>query len=223
MSHANAAYLFTKAMVRTTGTNYKLKTVCFRETVTQGGKTHKEWASLFSNMCKLPNGEIVKPKQIFFSHEKFSKQVTAHTPADEYSRELRTYGLPPVSRAAQDRIGGASLMYNLLKNGDLVILDTCKDIINAIPSLMRDPDNIDDVLKVSTRGDDAYDAFRYGIYGMLRDKRKPDELTIEEHAKKLDPFSAYFYRMKMLHDKKDPNAPFVQKEQPVWASKAGLS
>lgn len=219
--HYNAAYLFTKALVRTMGSNYKLKTVCFKEVVAQGGKTHKEWASIFKNMCKLPNGTEVKPKLIAFSHEKFSKQVTAHTPADEYSRELRALGLPPVSRAAMDRVGGASLMYNMLANGDLVILDTCRDIINAIPSLMRDPGNIDDVLKVNTKGDDAYDAFRYGIYAMLRDKKKPEEYTIEEHAKTLGPMEAYFYRLKM-QNQKSTNVPFLQKEQPVWQGKANL-
>lgn len=222
MGHANAAYLFTKAMVRTMGTNYKLKTVCFRETVTMGGKTHKEWATLFKNMCRTVKGEAIKPKYIFFSHEKFNKQVTAHTPADEYSKALRDEGLPPVTRAIPDRIGGATMMYNMFKNGDLVILDICKDIIHAIPSLMRDPDSIDDVLKVSTRGDDCYDAFRYGIYGMLSTRKKPDEITVEEHAKTLDPIAAHFYRLKMMHDKSKENAPFVQKEQPVWMGKANL-
>lgn len=218
MQHANAAYLATKALVRTVGTDYKLKTVVFRETVTQGGKTHKEWATLFNNMCKYPSGERVVPKIIAFSHEKFSKQVTSHTPAEEYSRELRTYGLPAVTRATQDRIGSASLMYNLLKNGDLVFLDNCKEIVNAIPSLMRDPDNIDDVLKVSTRGDDCFDAVRYLLYAMHGSKKKPEYLTIEEHAKTLDPLSAYFYKMKMLN-RKNPNEPFLQAEQPVWQSK----
>src|ERR1039458_3743441 len=113
MGHANAAYLFTKAMVRTIGTDYKLKIVCFREIVTTGGKTHVEWATLFKSMCKYPNGQEAIPRSIFFSHEKFSKQVSAHTPADEYSRQLRTYGLPAVTRATQDRIGSASLMYNM--------------------------------------------------------------------------------------------------------------
>jgi hypothetical protein len=219
--HYNAAYLFTKALVRTLGSNYKLKTVCFKEVVAQGGKTHKEWASIFKNMCKLPNGMEVKPRLIAFSHEKFSKQVTAHTPADEYSRELRALGLPSVSRAAMDRVGGASLMYNMFSNGDLVILDTCREIINAIPSLMRDPISIDDVLKVNTKGDDAYDAFRYGIYAMLRDKKKPEEVTIEEHAKTLGPMEAYFYRLKM-QNQKSTNVPFTQKEQPVWMSKANM-
>ena len=223
VGHANAAYLFTKALVRTLGSNYKLKTVCFREIVSSGGKTHKEWASMFKGMCKLPNGVEVTPKAIFFSHEKFSKQVSAHTPADEYSRELRIYGLPPVSRAAQDRVGGASLIYNMLRNGELVILDTCKDIINAFPSLMRDPLHIDDVLKVNTRGDDAYDAFRYGIYGMLRDRKKPEELTIEEHAKSIeDPVARHFYRLKMQHEKEKQRVTFLQKEVPVWQGKCGL-
>ena len=222
MGHANAAYLFTKALVRTLGTNYKLKTVCFRETVTKGGKTHKEWASLFNSMCKLPTGERVVPRLIAFSHEKFSKQVTAHTPADEYSRELRTYGLPAVSRATQDRVGRASLMYNLFSNGDLVILDTCKEIINAIPSIMRDPDNIDDCLKVDTKGDDAYDAFSYGLYAMLRERKRPEELEIQEHAKDLDPFARYFYLLKMANEASKRTEVFVQKDIPVWQGKCGL-
>jgi len=222
VGHYNAAYLFTKALVRTLGTNYKLKTVCFRETVARGGKTHKEWASIFKSMCKFPNGESAVPKSIFFSHEKFSKQVSAHSPADEYSTELRAVGLPPVTRATPDRIGGASMIYNMFKNGELVILDICGDIINAFPSLMRDPDNIDDVLKVSTKGDDAYDAFRYGIYGMYRSKRKPEELNIEEHAQTLDPIAAHFYRLKKQHERESQTATFVQKETPVWQGKCGL-
>ncbi len=220
--HHNAAYLFTKALVRTIGTEYKRKVVCFKETVMQGGKTHKEWASILKNMCKLPNGEAVHLKYIFFSHEKFSKQMSAHTPADEYSRELKALGLPPVIRAATDRIGGASLMYNMFKNGELVVLDNCRDIILAIPSLMRDPDNLDDVLKVDSRGDDAYDAFRYGVYGMLKERKKPDEITVEEHAKTLDPLAAYFYRLRMQNELANKSVVFVQKEVPVWQSKAGL-
>lgn len=222
MGHANAAYMFTKALVRTMGTDYRLKTVCFRETVTTGGKTHIEWASLFKAMCKLPNGMEVKPSYIYFSHEKFSKQVTQHSPADEYSKELKKLGLPPVTRATQDRIGSATLMYNEFKNGNLIILDNCKDIILAIPSLMRNPDLLDDVLKVDSRGDDCYDGFRYGFYGMLKHRAKPADISIEEHARTLDPLAAYFYRLKMQNEKFNANVPFVQKEQPVWMSKAGM-
>jgi hypothetical protein len=196
--------------------------VCFREAVLQGGKTHKEWAAILKSMCKLPNGTTVTPKYIFFSHEKFSKQVTAHSPADEYSRELRALGLPPATRANPDRVGGASLMYNLFSNGDLVITDNCREIILGIPSLMRDPDNMDDVLKVDTKSDDAYDAFRYGIYGMLRARQKPEEMTIAEHAKHLDPLSAHFYKLKMDQELSKKTAVFLQKSIPVWQGKCGL-
>jgi|HubBroStandDraft_1064217.scaffolds.fasta_scaffold333816_2 hypothetical protein len=233
--HHNAAYLFTRAMVRTMGTDYKLKTVCFRETVMQGGKTHKEWAVLFKNMCKRIGGmddrrsdwmdddhKYIKPKAIYFSHEKFSKQVTAHSPADEISKEYREVGLPPVSRANPDRVGGASMMYNMLKNGQLVILDNCKDIILSFPSLMRDPDNMDDVLKVDTRGDDCYDAFRYGIYGMYSARKKPEEDNVGDYGRQLaktDPVAAHFYLLKMANEAANRNAVFVQKEQPVWMGK----
>ena len=236
--HHNAAYLFTKAMVRTIGTEYKLKTVCFRETVMQGGKTHKEWATIFKSMCKRIGGmddrrsdwldeehKYIKPKTIFFSHEKFARQVTQHSPADEYSKELRELGLPSVTRANPDRVGGASLIYNMFKNGQLVILDTCRDIILALPSLMRDPDNMDDVLKVDSRGDDCYDAFRYGLYGMYAAKNRPEEDTINDYGRQLaktDPVAAHFYLLKMANEAAKRTSVFLQKEQPVWMGKVNM-
>ena len=225
MGHANAIYLFTKAMVKASiGNDYKLKTVCFQELVVTGGKTYKELASLIKARAKLPTGQPVKLNAIYFSHEKFSKSGSDkfHTPADEYSAALRNEGLCVVTRGTQDRIGSASLMYNMFKNGDLAILDYCKDIINAIPSLMRDPDNLDDVLKTAAKGDDCYDGFRLGIYGQLANKKRPAVDLILEHAKKLDPLAAHFYKMKMLADAQSAAAPFVQPKQPVWMGKLGI-
>lgn len=220
MSHANAIYFFTKALVRYADTeDYRLKTVCFNEIVTTGGKTHKEIASLVAAKCKLNNKQF-RPKYIYFSHEKFSKQVSAHTPADEYSRELKIFGLPSVTRATQDRISSASFMYNLLKKGDLVVTDNCRDIILAIPSLMRDPDQIDDVLKTEAKGDDCYDAFRYGLYGQLGEKKRPQDDIVQEHAKSLDPLARHFYLMRMEKEKADRKVTFRPPEQPVWISKS---
>ena len=156
VQHANAVYLFTKAMVKdSVGENYRLKTVCFGEIVVTGGKTMDELVSILQTKCRLPNGQTIKLKAIYFSHEKFARQMEARSPADEYSRALKLVGLPPVTPATRDRIGSASLMYNLIKKGELVILDTCKEIILAIPSLMRNPDMLDDVLKVDAKGDDC--------------------------------------------------------------------
>lgn len=220
MGHANTVYFFTRAMVSMMGNNeYSLKTVCFGEAVVTGGKTAEELANIIIHKAKLPNGNPVTVKSIFFSHEKFSRQVTAHSPADDYSRALRKVGLPGVAKATQDRIGSASLMYNMLKKGELVILDNCKEIIAAIPSLMRNPDVLDDVLKVDSKGDDCYDGFRYGLYGQLAAKKAPDVDAIYNYAKTLDPLAAHFYKMKKLAEVSNSNTPFIQNKIPVWQGK----
>jgi hypothetical protein len=114
------------------------------------------------------------------------------------------------------------MMYNMFKKGDLVILDTCKDIILSIPSLMRDPDNIDDVLKVDAKGDDCYDGFRYGLYGHLASKVKPKMLQVQDRIKELmktDPMAAWFYKQRMDANAKNHNSTFVQTNQPIWMGK----
>lgn len=223
MQHANATYLFTKAMVKdSVGENYRLKTVCFQEIVVTGGKTMDELASIIKAKAHLPNGIPVTLKAIYFSHEKFNRQMDSRTPADEYSKALRQVGLPPVTSATRDRIGSASLMYNCIKKGELVILDTCKEIILAIPSLMRNPDLMDDVLKVDTKGDDCYDGFRYGLYGHLAAKKKPAEQIEKERVEKLkktDPFAAYFLKIKLDAENENKTKSFVQAKQPVWLGK----
>jgi hypothetical protein len=221
--HANALYLFTKAMVKNSvGEDYRMKTVCFGEVVVTGGKTMEQLVSLLKAKCKLPNGNPCKLKAIYFSHEKFARQMEARSPADEYSRALKLADLPPVTPATRDRIGSASLMYNMLKKGDLVFLDICKEIILAIPSLMRDPDNLDDVLKVDSKGDDAYDALRYGLYGHFASRKKPEAQAQSERIaelKKKDPLAAWFLKMKLDEDAKSKTTSFKQAEQPVWLGK----
>lgn len=223
VNHANVVTFFTKAMVKNTvGDDYRLKTVCFGEVVATGGKTMDQLVSIIQARCKLPSGQAFKPKAIYFSHEKFARQMEARSPADEYSRALRVVGLPPVTPATRDRIGSASLMYNMLKKGDLVFLDTCKEIILAIPSLMRDPDNIDDVLKVDAKGDDCYDSLRYGLYGHLAARKKPLELSEAERVQALqkkDPLAAYFLKMKLDAEKANRTVTFKPPEQPVWMGK----
>ena len=224
MQHANASYLFTKAMVKNSiGDDYRLKTVCFAEVVVTGGKTMEQLASILKAKSHLPDGTPITLKTIYFSHEKFARQMEARTPADEYSRALREVGLPPVTPATRDRIGSASMMYNMIKKGELVILDNCKEIILAIPSLMRDPDVLDDVLKVDAKGDDCYDGFRYGLYGHLAPRKKPMADQQRDRLKELvktDPYAAHFYKMKLAADEKNRTVCFTQKEQPVWVGKS---
>lgn len=194
--HANTSYFFTRALVKSPLTDrYSMKTVCFREVVVTGGKTHKTVAKALSQAAKYPDGKPCKVSAIYFSHEKFNRQGSEHTPAEEYSRELKPYGLPAVTRGTQDRVSSASFMYNELANGRLVFLDYCTEIINAIPGLQRDPKNLEDVLKTNATSDDAYDGCRLGLWGQLGTKQRPVRDCIQEHATTLDPLARHFYMM----------------------------
>jgi hypothetical protein len=88
---------------------------------------------------------------------------------------------------------------------------------------MRDPDNMDDVLKVESKGDDAYDGFRYGLFGYLSARLKPQRAIAEDRYKELlkqDPMAAWFYKQRMDYQHQNENAPFRPPEQPVWCGKS---
>jgi hypothetical protein len=111
----------------------------------------------------------------YFSHEKFAKQMEAESPAAKLSKELMSRGLQGVTRGTMDRVGRASLLYHLIKRREFVILDSCPELIRAIPQCTRDEDNLEDVLKVDTKGDDCYDGASLGLFGELGVKGKPQE------------------------------------------------
>jgi len=237
VGHWSAAYFFTKAMCKVTlpngGEDWKLKTVCFQEVAPEStGYSNVEFADMLNAKAHYPrlpeshgqferiSGKRCKVSTIYFSHEKFSRVMEKHSPSDEYSQLMRARGLPPVSRATMDRVGSAGFMYNELKLGRLVILKTCPGIIMAIPSLQRNKDNLDDVLKVDTKADDRYDAFRYGLYGGLSAKGKPQSEKDKEYASTItDPIAKHFYLRKAAFAKRDEGKPFKQEERPYWESK----
>ena len=236
VGHWSAAYFFTKAMIRVTkpdgGEDWRLKTVCFAEVAPESvGHTNVELADMLNAKAHYPrlpethldysrvSGRRCKVSTIYFSHEKFSRVMERHSPADEYSRLLRARDLPSVSRATMDRIGSAGFMYNELKLGRLVILKTCPGIIMAIPSLQRNKDRLDDVLKVDNKADDRYDAFRYGLYGGLATKIVPREEQDKEYASKLDPMARHFYLRKARLNAQQVGRHFVQETIPIWQTK----
>lgn len=120
-----------------------------------------------------------------------------------------------------DRIGSASFLYNLFKNGKIVILrGQCPGIILALPALQRDPDNLDDVLKVDSKADDRYDGFRLGLYGMLNEKAKPQVEKDREYADTItDPIAKHFYLMKQRYAHAKDGQSFVQEPANIWEGK----
>ena len=90
----------------------------------------------------------------------------------------------PADSSPGSRIAGARLMSQLLDSGLLLITDECPKLIECLPTLIKDPDNTEDVLKVDFSeneiGDDTYDSARMGLQNMLSAPRKPLEVVKTE-------------------------------------------
>lgn len=83
----------------------------------------------------------------------------------------------PADSSPGSRIAGARLMSNLMDTGMWSISSDCQYLIDCLPSLIKDPDNPEDVLKVDHTedqlGDDPYDAARMGLQYMLGSVKPP--------------------------------------------------
>ncbi len=93
--------------------------------------------------------------------------------------------LHPADSSPGSRIAGARLMGQLLDSGMWEIGEDCPQLIATLPTLMRDPSNPEDVLKVDYSenyiGDDAYDGARMGLqYQLGASIIPPDQMDAEE-------------------------------------------
>ena len=142
----------------------------------------------------------------YFSHEKFAKQMEAESPAAKLSKYMMDRGLAGMTRATTDRVGRATLLYHLIKTRQFVILDTCPETIKALPQCTRDEDNLEDVLKVDTKGDDVYDSVALGLFGELGTRPKPQEEKDHEKVESIEDSSAKFlmrYRLTQERNKRE--------------------
>jgi hypothetical protein len=179
-AHWNAVYWFTKALVRRGGGEYKLTNVCYREYVDRG-LDYVEMADIVEKLTKLGlPGQTTERKGVdyrtaYFSHEKFSKVMEDSDQQSKLSKALMDRGLAGLTRGTTNRVGRATLTYTQFKRRELVVLDSCPEIIRAIPNLARDPDNTEDVEKIDGKADDCYDGFSLGLFGELGARPKQQE------------------------------------------------
>lgn len=214
-AHWNAVYWFTIAMVRTP-VGYVQKTVCYREYVDRG----KKYEDLAHNVGLLTSQglpgypDATSIRIIFFSHEKFNiskEKKEIQSPAAVLSSHLTKQGLPALTRndaTPGTRIGKASLMYDKIETRAVVVLSTCRHIIESIPQLVRDEDNREDVLKVDTKADDCYDGFSMGLFNWYRTAKKPREIEVQEEiAAAPDDRSKHWIRLRETERRNQANAP----------------
>lgn len=151
---------------------------------------------------RTPAAERKRHSSYFLSPDAFGERDSPNTTAMKLGAELSLAGMPKPYAADTDRPGGYGLMYALLANtkahgllGDEIwlISSNCPELLNAIPTLMRDPKNLDDVLKTD-KGQarieqDISESARYGLKSML-DARTLAPYPVrarEEAAKYVDP------------------------------------
>ena len=144
-----------------------------------------------------------KISSFYLSPDAFAKRGSANTVAEQIGDVLRPAGLPIPEPADNDRVGGARLMHQLISSGQWEIDGACTKLIECLPTLIRDEDSLEDVLKVdateTTIGDDPYDSARYGLKSYLAQKGPPMGVRIErkvEAAQFTDPTSEMIFRSK---------------------------
>ena len=141
-------------------------------------------------------------RAVYLSHDAFGQKTDEKTIAARIEEALDEFGLPAPVMPARNRASGARLMYDLLGTKRWLISRSCPGLIDCLPTLVHDPDDTEDVLKVD--GDDAYDGARYGIAVPDEHTVVPSEVQLAEDLKHLetnDFTSRNAYHQKALRDR----------------------
>jgi hypothetical protein len=232
-AHYGSCFWFTWAKVRPKlGGEWREKIVVYRERV-EKGKDQAWWADELARLSvnrwegydrdnnPVKKGAKEKIEAIWYSHEQFALRMEAHSPAEEYTALLVKRGLPAVSRGTRDRKASASMAYNLFNRHGIVILAECEELIRALPSLMRDEADPEDVVKredsdTTQKADDCWDGFRHGLYGMLSGRPETyEEKTREMAAAQPDPFKRWFLVAQRQRQQAATRV-IVPEYKPVW-------
>jgi hypothetical protein len=182
-----------------------------------------------------PQEERAKHKAYFLSPEEVTGDPNSI--GSQQAKVLRKNGMPGPLKADNDRKGGWGLMGALFKankgrgwgvdkdgnrfqyDDALLVSSECPEFLNAIPALLRDPKNLDDVLKtdLSTAKieQDIGDAGRYLVKSMLAPKAKPEE---EEFRETMNAASASARMMLTFRREQTKAKPKRQVLPPSWKS-----
>jgi hypothetical protein len=131
------------------------------------------------------NGDT-RLQNFFLSPDAFHKRHSERTIADEIW-EGSGRSLPRPTRADDDRVGGWSLMYQLLQSGHWKIDECCKDLIEAMPLLVRDTERNPEDCMEAPGFDDPPDSARYGLKSYHKSGGEPiSGKRLAEAAKIID-------------------------------------
>ena len=92
------------------------------------------------------------------------------------------------------------LIYQMLQNEQWLIGDSCPQLIECLPTLVRDTANVEDVQKMA--GDDPADSARYGLKSRLSPGRAPIEQRVAERVSASDPTSRHIWTQKFAAEER---------------------
>jgi len=139
--------------------------ITYREFV----QNHLSPRMLAAAIAERTRGE--KISAIYLSPDAFAQRTAEDTIAQQLGHGLRMEGLPLPDPADDERVGGWMLMYELLREDAWLITGDCPKLLESLPTLTRDPENVEDILKCD--GDDVADSARYGIKSRLDSRASP--------------------------------------------------
>ena len=152
-------------------------------------------------------GRTERIRDVFLSPDAFAQRSSDATIAEQLGNGLAAAGLPRPSPADNDRVGGWMLMYQALEADHWTISEACTRLIDCLPTLTRDPANVEDVLKCD--GDDPADAARYGLKSALEPGRAPAEVLAAERVSATDPTSRAIWLRKFAAEEQCRVTPVV--------------
>lgn len=207
--------------------------ILYREAVPDEQLTEPNLAKLIVAMT--PEPERPEVRRHFIGHDAWAKKGSANTVVEQMDPELKRGGLKQLEKADIDRVGGWRLMYNCWASARRLRLwppdqtyiqhkedmpaffvsAACTEVISAIPMLICDDDNPQDVKKVEGAiEDDLADMVRYGLKSYLTARSDiPDEVTAAETYQKYQDPTARAMAMLRLSAEQEKRGHLVRRRR----------
>jgi len=154
-----------------------------------------------------------KLRIMYLSPDAWNDRGDQHPLAAQMNEVLQPHGLVFV-KAKNDRAGGAMLLYEMLRDGTLLIADNCTLLQGAIEAAEHDPQQPEAILNVPNDArSDSRDAARYALYSYHQAAIKPLEVRVEERIKtqfSSDPTSAMFHATRIREEERAREKPLPQ-------------
>lgn len=161
-----------------------------------------------------PDCRLERIGEIYLSPDAFARRTSESTIAEQLGDVLAQNGLPRPAPADDDRIGGWMVLYQMLEEGQWTIAENCALLIECLPTLTRDPANVEDVLKHA--GDDPADSARYGLKSRLAPGRAPVGQRVAERITAVDPTSRAIWMQKFIADERRGSRPAPVPRRRWW-------